>query len=82
MPKIFSQTKRVVELTPSERATMFGLLSLEFLGTRREDFIRDLEEKDSVALLRRESCGGEIVGFSTFMLLDLPIEGRKVKAVF
>ena len=82
MAKIISQTKRVVELTPSERATMFGLLSLEFLGTRREDFIHDLEEKDAVALLRRESCKGEIIGFSTFMLLDLPIDGRKVKAVF
>lgn len=82
MSKIFSQTKRVVELTPSERATMFGLLSLEFLGARREDFIHDLEEKDAVALLHSQSCGGEIVGFSTFMLLDLPIEGRKVKAVF
>ncbi len=82
MPKIFSQTKHITELTASEKATMFGLLSLEFLGTRREDFIHDLEEKDAVALLRKESCDGEIVGFSTFMLLDLPISGRKVKAVF
>lgn len=82
MAKIVSQTKQVPELTPSERATMFGLLSLEFLGTRREDFIRDLEEKDVVVLLRKESSDGEIVGFSTLMLLDLPIDGRKVKAVF
>jgi len=82
MPKIVSQTKQIAELTPSERATMFGLLSLEFLGTRREDFIHDLEEKDSVALLRKDSRDGEIVGFSTLMLLELPIDGRKVRAVF
>lgn len=82
MPKILSQTKQIVDLTPSERATMFGLLSLEFLGARREDFIHDLEEKDVVVLLRRETCDGEIVGFSTLMLLDLPVSGRKVKAVF
>ena len=82
MPKIVSQTKQIAELTPSERATMFGLLSLEFLGTRREDFIHDLEEKDAVALLRKESRDGEIVGFSTLMLLELPIDGRKVRAVF
>ena len=82
MPKIVSQTKQIAELTPSERATMFGLLSLEFLGTRREDFIHDLEEKDAVALLRKESRDGEIVGFSTLMLLELPINGRKVRAVF
>lgn len=82
MPKIFNHSKRVSDLTPTERATMFGLLSIEFLGMRREDFIRDLEEKDVVVLLRRESCDGEIVGFSTLMLLDLPIANRKVKAVF
>ncbi len=82
MSKIFSQTKQVVELTPSERATMFGLLSIEFLGVSRQDFIRDLEEKDAVMLLRKETHDGEIVGFSTLMILDLPIVGRKVKAVF
>lgn len=82
MPKIMSQTKQIADLTSMERAAMFGLLSLEFLGTRRENFIHDLEEKEVVALLRRESYDGEIVGFSTLMLLDLPIEGRKVKAVF
>jgi len=82
MPKIFSQTKQIAELTSSERATMFGLLSLEFLGTRHEDFIRDLEEKEAVMILRKEDADGEIVGFSTLMTFDLPIEGRKVKAVF
>src|SRR4051812_18858196 len=82
MPKIFNHSKRVVDLTLSERATMLGLLTLEFLGTRREDFVNDLEEKDVVALLRKESADGEIVGFSTLMTLDLPIKGRKVKAVF
>ena len=81
-PSVFRQTKPIAKLTSSERATMFGLLSLEFLGTRREDFIRYLEENDFVALLRRESCDGEIVGFSTLMILDLPINGRKLKAVF
>ncbi len=82
MSKIFSQTKQIAELTPSERATMFGLLSLEFLGVSRQDFIRDLEEKEAVMLLRKETHDGEIVGFSTLMMLNLPIEGRKVKAVF
>ncbi|MCC2630807.1 MAG: hypothetical protein K0S38_616 [Candidatus Paceibacter sp.] len=82
MPKIFNHSKRVFDLTPTERATMLGLLTLEFLGTRREDFIRDLAEKDVVALLRKETSDGEIVGFSTLMTLDLHIQGRKVKAVF
>ena len=82
MAKIFSHTKRIADLTHSERATMLGLLSIEFLGVHREDFIRDLEEKDVVMLLRKESHDGEIVGFSTLMTIDLPVDGRKVKAVF
>lgn len=82
MSKIFSETRKVVDLTPSERSTMLGLLSIEFLGVRREDFDRDLKEKDVVMLLRKETCDGEIVGFSTLMVLDLPIEDRKVKGVF
>lgn len=79
---IVSQTKRIVDLSNSEKATMLGLLSLEFLGVRSEVFSRDLEEKDAVALLRKGTYEGEIVGFSTFMLLDLDVQGRKIKAVF
>jgi hypothetical protein len=82
MPTIFSETKKATSLTPSEKATMLGLLSLEFLGTNPNEFVRDLSEKDAVALLRRDSPKGEIVGFSTLMILDLPIAGRSVKAVF
>ncbi len=82
MPKIVSQTKRVSDLTVSEKSTMFGLLSMEFLGATYIAFANDLKEKDSVALLRDGSISGEIVGFSTLMVLDLPIPGRKVKAVF
>jgi len=61
---------------------MLGLLSLEFLGVRREDFTRDLEEKEVVMLLRKAEADGEIVGFSTLMVIDLPVEGRKVKGIF
>jgi hypothetical protein len=82
MSKIISQTLPVSRLTPSERATMFGLLSFEFLGVSRQDFTRDLEEKESVMLLRLGSPDGEIVGFSTLVTLDLPTAGRPTKAVF
>lgn len=82
MPKIVSQTKQIAELTASERATMLGLLSLEFLGVSRQDFIQDLEEKEAVMLLHKETHDGEIVGFSTLMTFELPVDGRKVKAVF
>lgn len=82
MSKISSQTKRIADLTVSERATMMGLLSVEFLGVNHYDFTRDLEEKDAVVLLRKEHDDGEIVGFSTLVVLNLSIPGRNVKAVF
>src|SRR3989344_3688272 len=82
MSLVVGHTKRIVDLSSSERATMFGLLSLKFFGVKREDFIRDLEEKDVVMLLRKESLTGEIVGFSTLMILELSITGRRVKAIF
>jgi hypothetical protein len=82
MSQITSHTKAVSDLTASEKATMFGLLSLEFHGTSREDFVHDLKEKEAVALLRKDSERGEIVGFSTLMTLDLPLSKRKVKAIF
>lgn len=82
MPKIFSYTQAVAALSSSERASMFGLLSIEFFGVSREDFIRDLNAKDNVILLRKENCKGEIVGFSTIATFDLYIVGRRVKAIF
>lgn len=82
MPQIFNHTKPVGELTPTERATMFGLLSLEFLGARIEDFNKDLAEKECVVLLRKDNVEGEIVGFSTLMLLSLNIDDVQVKVVF
>lgn len=82
MGTIFSQTKTVPGLTKSEKATLYGLLSLNFLGARPEDFARDLDEKEAVVLLRREGPKGEIVGFSTLMTLDLTIEGEAIKVVF
>ncbi len=82
MAKIFNETKRVTDLSDSEKATMFGLLAHEFLGANHSDFVRDLEEKDIVMLLRKERYDGEIVGFSTQMIIDLEFRGRKVKAIF
>lgn len=82
MNKLFSETKPVSALSATELATMFGLLSIEFLGVSRHDFLQDLEEKEAVMLLRIQDSHGEIVGFSTIMLLELPIASRKVTAVF
>lgn len=80
--KIYSETRKIDTLTKPELAAMLGLLSLEFLGVDRAQFLKDLEEKESVMLLRADDHKGDIVGFSTIMTLDLPVKNRKVKAIF
>lgn len=49
-------------LTAEERAEMFDLLSQHFDGVTRDQFERDLSEKQWALRLRRE---GRLVGFST-----------------
>ena len=80
--RVFSETKSASSLSETELARMFELLSLEFLGVHREDFLRDLAEKESVMLLRAQGAQGMIVGFSTLMTLELPGANGPVRAVF
>ena len=79
--RIFSQTKAVRALAMSDIEEMYGLMTREFLGMRRERFMRDLSEKDAVMLLH-DSERGSIVGFSTLMTFGVDIPERNVKIVF
>jgi hypothetical protein len=60
---------------------MYALLSTYFVGTRRSQFDTDLGEKESVVLLR-DLDTGEIQGFSTFMRIEISVEGRDIVAFF
>lgn len=79
---IYSETKLVGTLSDTEKATMFGLLGMEFLGVNRADFLRDLGEKEAAMLLRQDGPHGEIVGFSTLMTLDLLVGEQRIRAIF
>lgn len=68
-------------LTGSERDRMYALLCTYFEGTRRAQFDADLDEKESVLLLRDRDTE-EIQGFSTLMRLEILVDGHDVVAFF
>jgi hypothetical protein len=69
------------QLTLEERSEMYSLLQAYFVGTDRRRFETDLQEKESVFLLR-DMSSGQIKGFSTLMRLTTSIEGREIVAFF
>jgi hypothetical protein len=67
-------------LTTVDRDRMYDLLSTYFAGTMRDRFESDLQEKESVVLLR--DARGWIQGFSTYMRIETPIDGQDIVAFF
>ena len=82
MTHIVSQTKKVAACSEYEKETFYQLLCQGFLGVSWNDFTRDFQEKDAVMILRKEHCEGEIVGWSTLMVLPLAVPGKEVKGIF
>jgi hypothetical protein len=68
------------ELTPCDRNRMYELLAIYFEGTTRDRFESDLEEKEAVVLLR--DIRGRIEGFSTYMRIEVPVDGQDIVAFF
>jgi hypothetical protein len=67
-------------LTIADRDRMYDLLSTYFAGTTRDRFEADLQEKESVVLLR--GIRGRIEGFSTYMRIQIPVNGQDIVAFF
>lgn len=82
MTHIVSQTKKVAACSEQEKKTFYELLCQEFLGVTWDDFMRDFQEKDDVMILRKEDSEGEIVGWSTLMILSLALPDQEVKGIF
>jgi len=68
-------------LTHNERDEMYRLLEAYFERTCRTQFEADLNEKESVILLR-DAESGHIRGFSTSMRIAACIDGQEVVAFF
>ena len=80
-PPVSIQTEIVPceELTPAQIAEMFGLLADHFAGVTREQFARDLAEKNRVILLMR---AGQLVGFSTLLAYASSFEGETINVIY
>jgi hypothetical protein len=81
MNAVVSQTVPAASICERERARMYRLMEADYLGMERSTFDADFQEKDDVMLLR-ESGSGEIVGFSTLVVLTLTARDAPVRAVF
>ena len=66
-------------LTGAQRDEMFALLSRHFEGVTREQFERDLAEKNWVVEIRRD---GRLLGFSTLLVCDDEFDGRALTAIY
>jgi hypothetical protein len=65
----------------NDRREMYGLLRTYFSGTTRARFEADLREKERVILLR-DAASGRIQGFSTFVRMEVAVDGTDVVAFF
>jgi len=74
-------TKPVRSLLVSERKQMFELMMLYYDGITETQFNKDLDEKEAVMVML-DSKTLEIVGFSTFMFLDLEVGDSMIKGFF
>jgi hypothetical protein len=81
MNAVVSQTVPAASIGPEERARMYRLMEADYLGMEQSTFEEDFAEKDDVMFLR-DSPSGDIVGFSTLMVLTLRPQDEPVRAVF
>ncbi len=81
MSTLALELRPVGVLDPACRDAMFALLGAYFDGVSRDEFDRDLAEKDQVMLLT-EREGGRLAGFSTLMRLAVPTSAGEALVVF
>ena len=82
MTRIVSETRKVAACSEHDKETFYQLLCQGFLGVTWNDFLRDFQEKDAVMILRKECSEGEIIGWSTLMVLTLALPDTEVKGIF
>ena len=66
-------------LSCTQRDEMYALLSQHFDGVTREQFERDLAEKNWVVEIRRDD---RLLGFSTLLVCEAHLDGRALTAIY
>jgi hypothetical protein len=82
MNHIVGETKPTRRCSEDEKRRFYELLCKGFLGVSWSNFLRDFQEKEAVIVLRKDHHNGEIVGFSTLVVLTLQLFGEEVKGIF
>lgn len=78
--KIYGEMKQKNKLTITEKNQMLTLMKEYYEDVLKENFDKDLEEKDYCIMLYNEE--GEVKGFSTQRLITLKVQDRKINGVF
>jgi len=79
--KLNRKITNVQVLTEAQKDQMFLLMEAYYGNSKRNDFDRDLKEKNWVLLLTEEDSGN-IAGFSTQMLIPFQQNGQEVLVLF
>ncbi len=80
MTNLKGSVVRQEALTKSDKEVMYALMDTFYDNMTKENFLRDLEEKDYCIVLRDET--GHIGGFSTQKLLHIPVGDTMMHGVF
>lgn len=67
-------------LTKSDKEVMYALMDTFYDNITKDNFLKDLEEKDYCIVLRDET--GHIWGFSTQKILHIPVGDTMMHGVF
>ena len=78
---VFGRYRRIDRMSPKDIRCMYEIFCKYYGNTRLDTFLEDMSKKTGVILIRRRS-DRSIVGFSTVAVMDLHLQGRKVKGVF
>ena len=77
---VVSQVCAPEELSPRDRAEMVDLFNQHFDGVTRDQFERDLAEKN-VVLTLRDGATDALAGFSTMLVYETSVDGSPISVV-
>lgn len=79
--KVFARYRDIDRVSPADIRRMYEIFRQYYGNTDLDTFLADMSRKTGVFMIRRRS-DRQIVGFSTVALMDLHLQGKKVKGVF
>src|SRR5690242_5813996 len=79
-PRLSARTRPVAEVSAADRARMYSIYAAHYDGTSLRRFSADLEAKDLVLSVHDEDDA--LQGFTTLLVIDSEMSGRRVRALY